>query len=70
MCLLVAKVLVLESFVLGAVHSGSGPRVPVNLQWDKCYFLFCNFLSLYEWESVILLKVRTLGLGFPVYFKL
>ena len=48
----------------------SGHDVPVNLQWDKCYFLFCNFLSLYEWESVILLKVRTLGLGFPVYFKL
>ena len=23
--------------------------VPINLQPDKCYSLFCNFLSLYEW---------------------
>ena len=27
----------------------SGQDVPVNLQQDKCYSLFCNFLSLYEW---------------------
>ena len=27
----------------------SGCDVPVNLQQDKCYSLFCNFLSLYEW---------------------
>ena len=25
----------------------SGHNVPVNLQQDKCYSLFCNFLSLY-----------------------
>ena len=27
----------------------SGQDVPINLQQDKCYSLFCNFLSLYEW---------------------
>ena len=27
----------------------SAHHVPVNLQQDKCYSLFCNFLSLYEW---------------------
>ena len=27
----------------------SGHSVPVNLQQDKCYSLFCNFLFLYEW---------------------
>ena len=27
----------------------SGHNVPVNLQQNKCYSLFCNFLSLYEW---------------------
>ena len=27
----------------------SGHDVPVNLQQDKYYSLFCNFLSLYEW---------------------
>ena len=27
---------------------GSGQNVPVNLQ-DKCYSLFCNFLSQYKW---------------------
>lgn len=27
----------------------SGHGVPVNLQRDKCYSLFCNFLALYEW---------------------
>ena len=48
----------------------SGHDVPVNLQHDKCYFLFCNLVSLYEWESVILLKVRALRMGYPVYFKL
>ena len=28
---------------------GSGQNVPVNLQQDKCYSLFCNFLSQYKW---------------------
>ena len=27
----------------------SGHSVPVNLQQNKCYSLFCKFLSLYEW---------------------
>ena len=39
----------------------SGHIVPVNLQ-DKCYSLFC-FLSLYEGESIIPLKVRALRMG-------
>ena len=45
-------------------------HIPVNLQQDKCYSLFCNFLSLYEWKSVIPLKVRALRVGYPVYFRL
>ena len=50
----------------------SSHDVPVNLQHDKCYFLYCRkfLVSLYEWESVILLKVRALRMGYPVYFKL
>ena len=38
----------------------SDHNVPINFQQNKCYFLFCNFLSLYEWKSVIALKVRAL----------
>ena len=33
----------------------SGHDIPVNLQHDNCYFLFCNFLSLDKWKSVICL---------------
>ena len=47
----------------------SGQDVPVNVQQDKCYFLFCNFLSLYEWRSVILLKVRALRKGLSCIFQ-
>ena len=51
------------SFVLADVGVGSGHSVSVNLQQDKYYSLFCNFLSLHEckscytskdWEWVIL----------------
>ena len=45
-------------------------HIPINLQQDKCYALFCNFLSLYEWKSDKPLKVRTLRMGYPVYFRL
>ena len=47
----------------------SGCNVPVNFHPDKCYSLFCNFLSLYEWASVIPLKVRALRMGCPVHFS-
>ena len=40
--------------------------IPVNLQQDECYSLFCNFLSPYEWKSVIPLKMRSLRMGNPV----
>ena len=36
----------------------SGHDIPVNLQHDNCYFLFCNFLSLDKWKSVICLQVK------------
>ena len=49
-------------------HS-SGHNIPINLQQDKCSSLFCNFLSLCEWKSVVLLKVRALRMGSPVYFR-
>ena len=45
-------------------------HVPVNLQQNNCYFLFCNFLSLYEWRSVILFKIRASRMGYCVYFRL
>ena len=48
----------------------SGHDVPVNLQQDKRYSLFCNFLSLYEWKCIIPLKVRALRMGCYVYFRL
>ena len=50
--------------------SRSGHNVPINLQQDKCYSLFCNFLSLCEWRSVIPLKVRALRMGYHLYFRL
>ena len=50
--------------------SRSGHSVPINLQQDKCYSLFCNFLSLYEWKRVIPLKVKALRMAYPVYFRL
>ena len=50
--------------LLGAgIHccqSRSGYNVPVNLQPDKGCSLFCSFLSLYEWKSVITLKGQRL----------
>ena len=48
----------------------SGQDVPVNLLQGKCYSLLCNSLSLYEWKSVIPLKVRALRMAYPVYFRL
>ena len=68
--LVVADLLVSEPFVLAAVRVGWVSEVPVNLQQDKCYSLFCNFLSLYEWKSVTPLKVRALRMGYLVYFRL
>ena len=43
----------------------SGHGVPVNLEQDKCYSLFCHFLSLYR-----PLKVRARGIPYPVHFRL
>ena len=48
----------------------SGHNGPINLQQDYCYFQFCNFLSLYEWENVMPLTVRTLRMGYHAYFRL
>jgi len=43
--------------------------VPVNLQQDKYYSPFCNFLSLYEWESVITVKGQSLEKGLFCMFQ-
>ena len=58
MWLVVANFLVLESFVLSAFLScRSGYSVPLNLQIEKCYFLFCNIsagmekCSIFEGQS-------------------
>ena len=48
----------------------SGHDIPLNFQQDKYYSLFCSFLSIYEWKSVIPLKVRVLRKGYRVYFRL
>ena len=48
----------------------SGHNVPIKLQQDDCYSLFCNFLSLCEWKSAMPLKVRALRMGSRVYFRL
>lgn len=63
------KLLGVETSVLAAVHGGSGHDVPVNLQ-DTCYSPFCNFLSLYEWASIIPIKIRALRMDYPAYFLL
>ena len=55
--MVVANSLVQESLVLAAVHVGQGSFFSVNLRQDKCYSLFCNFISPYEWK-VTTLKVR------------
>ena len=46
----------------------SGHDVPVNLQQDKCSFLFCNFFSLYEWKSVKV-KGQSLEKGVSCMFQ-
>ena len=43
----------------------SSHDVPVNLQQDKCYSLFCSVLSLYGF-----LKIRALIIGYPLYIRL
>ena len=53
----------------GPCRSGHDVSVK-HLQQNKCYSLFCNFLSLCEWKSVTALKVRALRMGYPVYFRL
>ena len=45
-----------------------GYNLAVNLQQNSCYLLFYNFL--YEWKSVIPLKVRAFRMDYPVYFGL
>ena len=64
-----ADFLVQESFVLVAVHVGrSGHSVPVNLQQDKCYSLFCNWL--YKWKSVVCtLKGQSFENGLSYIFR-
>ena len=62
------KLLSAENLCSCSCPHRSGHRGPINLQQDKCYSLFCNFLSLYEWKRS--LKVIALRMGYPVYFRL
>ena len=62
-----ANFLVWESFVLAAVLR-SGRDVPVNLQQDKYYSLFCNFLFLNEWTTLYLTG-QSLENGLPCIFQ-
>ena len=45
-----------------------GQNVPINLQQDKCYSLFCNSLPLYEWKSCTL-KGQSLENGLLCIFQ-
>ena len=63
------KLLGAETLPFAAAHIGQLADAPVNLQEDRCS-VFCNFLSPYEWKSLILLKVTALRIGCPVYFRL
>ena len=47
----------------------SGHDVPVNLQQDKCYSLFCNFLSLCEWKKCYTFKDQSLENGLSCLFQ-
>ena len=59
-----ADFLLLEP-LLWQLSSRAGHDVPVNLQWDKRYSLFCNFVSLHE----PILKSQSLEIGYIVYFR-
>ena len=48
----------------------SGYNILINLQQENFYFLFFNFLSLYEWKTITSLKFRTFKIVYPVYFGL
>ena len=63
--LLGVRILSCYSCAHRSVHDVSG-----NCQQDKCYTLFSNFMYLYEWESVIPVKLRTLRMGCPAHFRL
>lgn len=67
--LFVANFLGQESFVPAPVQVRSVHDVPVNLQ-QTSVVLFYNFLSLYEWRSVMPLKIRALRMDYSVYLKL
>lgn len=50
--LVITNFLVLESFMLAAVQVDQVMMFP-DIQQDKYYSPSCNFLSLYEWKSII-----------------
>ena len=58
-----------ESFVLASVLL---VQVMIFLQTSNKLnaILFCNFLSLYEWKSVIPIQVRVYKMVYLVCFKL
>ena len=57
-------------FSLASVHEGQVMKFLYPPQQDKGYSLFCNFLSVYECESVRPLKVRALRMGYFIYCRL
>ena len=48
----------------------SSHDVPINLQQNKCYSLFCNFLISIRMEKCYTLKGQSLENSYPVYFRL
>ena len=54
------------------LQSMGSQRVGHDLETEQQqqHSLFCNVLSLNEWEGVIPLKIRALRTVYPVYFRL
>lgn len=63
------KLLGVRILSLTAVHVGRSHDVSETAN-KMCYTLFCNFISLYERESVIPRKAQNLRMGCPAHFRL
>ena len=62
--MVVTDLLVLESFVLGSCLGRSGHNVPINLQLNKRYSLFCSFL-----KKCSIIKSQSLENGLSCVFQ-
>lgn len=63
------QLVVANFFFLATMHV-SQVTIFLLISNKSCYSLFCNFVSLYERTSVLLLTVISLRMAYPVYFRL